>query len=774
MKKSLFLFLFLLGSLRTLTAQTKATKTEKETAASSTSSNTSSSNNIPEKWKNESAVIIDQNITYAYYNFDRVLSSAEDNMVKETLSRRIKLQDKSAVSDFSEFYFYETAKQERDRERGKDKKEKEASLKISVVKPSGERVKVNISDAVEVKDDVPRFYRSYYVGSKKYKKIAIPNLNVGDVLEYQLSVDYEEITNSANAFHAFPAFNNTLSTKYPVIRQEYNLMLESGFSLNMNTYNGAPSYKVLNSGYDYKGKKTDKMRTFQIVDTDREKRPEEMMSIPLTQYPSFKFQVVARRNSIGSTEGSVFIGEKNEVKKVVEPEEVAIRFNSDFRQTYTAITDYEVTKFAKTRGFEKKNIEEKTKAIYGFVKYKYVKSLVGPNSFNYEQASTLMYKYERAPYSIKDFYFAAYMAKCFDEVDIDYEVIGVMSRNTGKIKDLLLGAEITWIVKVLNPSGKPIYLFPFNGYQTSDVNPDPYLYGGEGYSFVPSLKKSGSKNATATKVTVPVPDPSVSASKYKIVASFDESLEKLNVERISSQSGNSKTGVIPYAILGYSFLEDYYADYSEWYVEPTEKEKKKNEEKAAKRKKTKDDLKREEEEKEILAKRKEIMNSELKDDYDDIESYDSFRLVNPGILERDPTLVYNEKFKLKGLLIKAGRNYTLEIGKLLSKQPKLDENDLKPRQSDIQIYCPRIIEYDAELTLPAGYTIEDLKDLNFKIDNDMVSYAVSTTLSGEKLMLKTQKVYKKLNAPKTEWKKVTDVFNAAFDFSQKKVVLKKK
>ncbi len=126
------------------------------------------------------------------------------------------------------------------------------------------------------------------------------------------------------------------------------------------------------------------------------------------------------------------------------------------------------------------------------------------------------------------------------------------------------------------------------------------------------------------------------------------------------------------------------------------------------------------------------------------------------------------------LLTKAGRNYTLDIGKLLSKQYKLDDDDLKPRQSSVQINYIKTIVNEVEVTLPTGYTIEDLKELNINIDNDLMSYKVESQLNGSKLMVKATKLYKVLTAPKEQWQKVVDVFKASYDFSQKKVVLKKK
>jgi hypothetical protein len=725
------------------------------------------SSEVPEKWKNESAVVLNQKLTFAYYN--KIFGN---NIVKETVAKSIKLLDKAALEEFSQFYFYESVYDERKREKNEKKGKDEAKIKIAVIKSTGERVKVNISDAVEVDKDVPQFYRSYYVGDKIYKKIAIPNLNVGDVLDYQLEIEYNIQLNSQTNFHAFPAFYNTLAAKYPIAKQEFNFMLEQGFYLNMNTYNGAPKFKKVNKGIDLKGKETDDMRSFQIVDENRDKLPKEMMSFPNTYYPSVKLQVVAKKDKNASAEGNIFTGEADIAKVSVTPEEVAQRFNKDFRNASYGIELIGFDKFIKKFNLKTIPFEEKVKLIYSYVKYSFsTKVILQSQTYDTDSKKKYYSIFEKAMYPIKDFYFAVYMSKCFEVLDLGHEVIAIMPRNIGKINDLLLGEEISWIFKAEN-QGKSIYLYPMNSYTTTDENRETYLFGGEGYAFYPSTKRSAGENSMARKVIVPIPAPSVNTYTTNSIAVFDEQFEKLKVERTVKSTGSMKSSITPYTTLGFDFLGmymKYMSNYNPYFLPAKET---KTDKKV--KKKSKEQLAIEEAHQELLVKQKELMKSELEDDYDDIASYDEFTLKCPGITEDSSTLVYQEKFKLNNLIAKAGRNYTLEIGKMLTKQPKMDEDDLKPRQSDIQMSFTKNLVNEVELTLPEGYTVEDLKELNLKVDNDLMLYQVESTLKEGKLHVKTTKIYKKITAPKTEWQKVVDVFQTAYNFSQKKIILKKK
>src|SRR5689334_10029490 len=97
MKKTSFVYLFLLFSVAKITAQPPETGQviEKEFAATT----------VPEKWNNESAVIIGQKSEYL---FTRLISGKRYTTtvrIKEYIHKRIKLQDKNALEKFSTFYY---------------------------------------------------------------------------------------------------------------------------------------------------------------------------------------------------------------------------------------------------------------------------------------------------------------------------------------------------------------------------------------------------------------------------------------------------------------------------------------------------------------------------------------------------------------------------------------------------------------------------------------------------------------------------------------------
>ena len=72
----------------------------------------------------------------------------------------------------------------------------EIHLKVSCQEADGTKEEIDISKAVKVETDVPRSYSSSYQSSDYYK-IAIPNLEIGDILDY-FKVFTENYTSDIN------------------------------------------------------------------------------------------------------------------------------------------------------------------------------------------------------------------------------------------------------------------------------------------------------------------------------------------------------------------------------------------------------------------------------------------------------------------------------------------------------------------------------------------------------------------------------------------------
>ena len=133
----------------------------------------------PDKYKTESAVVMGFKRTVTIDKKSRMgfLSRGERSLIFfENVHFKIQLNDKNAVKSFTEVYF-----------RYSDKLD---GFSAKVTKPDGVVDSVSLSEAVSVESvsDVPEFYKSFFdqqSGSQqRYFKVAIPDLQPGDLLEY--------------------------------------------------------------------------------------------------------------------------------------------------------------------------------------------------------------------------------------------------------------------------------------------------------------------------------------------------------------------------------------------------------------------------------------------------------------------------------------------------------------------------------------------------------------------------------------------------------------
>ena len=176
---------------------------------------------------------------------------------------------------------------------------------------------------------------------------------------------------------------------------------------------------------------------------------------------------------------------------------------------------------------------------------------------------------------------------------------------------------------------------------------------------------------------------------------------------------------------------------------------------------------------ERVKQRKELFEKELKSEYD-LDHYDGFELIKDGRYGDTAWLQYQEKFTIKKMISKAGRNYIIDIGKIIGDQIKLDPEELKERKTDIWVPYARSIANNITLSIPKDYTVEGLEDLNRNVDNESGAFVSTAKVDDGKLIITTRKLYKKSFDKKDAWPNYIAFLEPAYKFSQAKIVLKQK
>lgn len=680
---------------------------------------------VPEKWKGESAVIIAQKFDYEYTaEGKRTLS------YKETTRRRIKLLDKAAIEKFSTFYYY-GVKNESVTKAGD-------GFGIQITKPDGKVRKIEKKDAIKVETgEVATIYKARFYGVNfQYYKVAIADLEPGDILDYYL-VTTGGSYNFTGEPQALPPVIATMNSDYSIINQKINFVVDRGFFVNFKGTNGAPELKK-NPAIDRN------TYSFSLVDNDRNKIDDTRWLYEYRELPTMKFQVCFSR--IGA-DTKYFLGKVDEPTTSVSMQEVATKINFWYTENQM-LADYYIDAIKarmRTDHGKPTNKEDIIKWCY----YYFRNIAFSSTTFSNYSASELGYM----PSPI----FAKVMVELLANYDIQADVCVAPDRDISRIEDVVLSAELNWFIKVGNN-----FIFTFN--ENSDYkNIDDDLQGQDAYIIKIDKREA---NQTAQKTKVPVNTAIENYAKYSYTVSVDDNMENLKVVAITDAKGNSKSFYNPTALSYYDWEKTDYLAYGGKKPEE-EKVESRNKNKIAEAERQKA-AKAEEQQKNKL----DLMKEELKGDFDNVVSYDSFVLDNDGRRPDANSLVYTEKYVLGDLVKKAGPNYSVEIGKLIGGQIAIDKKEVK-RDYNIWLNFARTADFKIIFDIPAGYKADGLDALKSNIDNNTGTFTVSTSVEGQQLTVVIKKAYKNNYFVKEDWPKMVEFLDAAYNFTQKKIILTK-
>jgi hypothetical protein len=138
-----------------------------------------------------------------------------------------------------------------------------------------------------------------------------------------------------------------------------------------------------------------------------------------------------------------------------------------------------------------------------------------------------------------------------------------------------------------------------------------------------------------------------------------------------------------------------------------------------------------------------------------------------------PNIEYGDEMTIENISKKAGRNYILELGKLIEKQTEIKQEQ-KTRNRDVYMDFPRAFSHEITLAIPEGYTVEGYENFNKKTENEFGGFVSSARVDEKTLVIKTKKYYTKNEYNAADWPKIVNYLDAAVDLYGEKVLLKKK
>ncbi len=692
---------------------------------------------IPNKWNNESAVVILDNQNH-YYNKTK---KSLDNFF---LTRRIiKLNDKASVEKFSEFT-YPTFIID-------GIKEIKTWMGIKIIKPDGTVKEIDVeNEKVKTTSDKSVYYYGFIrkrIKSDEIYKLAIPELEIGDVLDFYIYT-YEEYKTSGS--YVMDAIETTLSDEYPTMEFVLKLKVENDFFINFNSFNGAPELEDITQP-----KQRDK--EYRLYAKDIEKRESSLQWVyPLVEYPSYKYQIYFAKSGVYEKRTFGFLSEKEDiVKKSVNTEEILDKFDQPFA---TDLVGKKIKKYFKDKNYSKQELAEKA---YYYMRHfyfnQYIEAAIAdkerflPYPFNYYDANSIAITRSGR-------FFSRYCS-FLKRNDIPFEIILTKKRYDGDMDDLLIRGNLEWIIKVNTEN--PFYAYPVDN--NSILNWVPHMVEGN-EAYILKYDDKYYKVTDIEKTTLPVSNYLDNNSKEISNVSFSDDFSEIKVNKESYHKGHNKISQIENRLTYLDYLPEERAKFGTApFADFLGK----------KARIRYDDLNNAYIEK-LTKKRLERLEEDTEDEYDfKIEDY-SYKTEKTSRYKLNDEFVFNESYTIKEDLIKrAGPNYIFEIGKMIGSQVAIEEND-KARQENIYMPYPRSYDNKIIVTIPDGYTISGYDKLNLKIENETGGFVSSAKLEGNQLVVISHKYYMNNFEPNSNWTKMLEFLEVAYQFSQEKILLKKK
>ena len=685
----------------------------------------------PEKWKDEPVVMLCKKTHIAFLKG----SGRTKNRIKGVIRKRVLIQDKSSIADFSEFYFQDAD-----------------AVGINLIKPNGSVSKVDISSAVKVESEIPKFYADSY-HFDEYFKIAIPNLEVGDILDYFKVFTQDEGENIQNI--------TALASTVPIIYQEVMFDVEPIWTFFCNTFNGAPEFEQDEAGgFGLNGKRKKSVQRFILKDRDRAAQKDEVWTYSYLYEPVIKFMAAPKNSAY--YDRRVSFKPKVNLKKVFEDMRAIVNSPS------TEILRKLVKQNIKKANLVELSDEEKVDAIYRIIRVKFIQQY---NTYS-AAADKVRLDEVRLGIGVNEYikmnsnYFTSIFCHFVEKFKIRADAVMAVPRYFGKDGAVVADQEMEFGVYI--PKLDKYYWTMDNFNAPADCN--QRTFGATAYKIGFSQINNSSKKLE--KIVLP-------SSK------FSENINETNLmikigdgDLLAIHSENKYTGIYKEDNNNlFLFMTDFFHKEIEAFTYGRDKKKLKEDydawdrgyrSKRTQRKKETHGKKN----KEYVDLKRDVVEKWLKGDFE-LEELKDFEVVSYGNTKEDNTLQVNLDFTAKGYIKKAGPNLIFEVGRLIGSQIQLKEEQMKERFQNVEFTSARQIVNNIKIQLPDGLVAQGLDNINKSIDSPNAAFVSTAKQTGNTLEISTKKTYKKETIQKKDWQELVEMLEMAYNFTQQKIILKK-
>lgn len=701
---------------------------------------------IPAQYAKESKVIIahhteltaESKSKFAYYGLFYFGTNKEQKLT-EVVREMVKLNDKTAVDEYSQLSFTQFEK-----ESGFFHPDKSTSfIGARIIKPGGKVEEINADDIVLTKDE----------SLEKKAKVAIPDLEPGDILDYFLATE-QSLTNDNSS----KPYQVILFSDAPVLNLSFHAQLGKKYAIQYRSYNGAPDLQV--------SKNNDEDIIADVVKTNIPPFETSLWVSAPRELPYIRMNI-----ALGARGGDSFkdkqrpgaISKNTDIQEFIDGEaaELAVATDNyysqkDARKEYDKI-ESEAKRMARQCKVKYKDLSDEDKASWLFYTLRFTKLL----NFDIDQLSKTI---NIGNYSYNHVAFPVYCTLKTGGLDpailISTDRTGFRFPEILSKDDLLLTAYLPGSNKFL--CIQSVYDLPFTIPADIEGLTDAKNYTFRRPGMMANITKSYNLDPGPT---IPVSTSDMNAHIENLQLTLTADQNNLAVHRSTTLKGLYKADVQKDLIL----YEDFYEEERKAFNE--DKSLIESLDDGRKSRKSVDEVKSAFAD--ARKKQKDNFIDEAKGWFDqDVADLRDYKTDTLGVRYTAPNFVYSSSFNLNGLVKKAGSNIIVEIGKIEG-----DPLIIKPKQHkrDFDIYMPyaRSLEYNIEFEIPEGYTVEGVAALNKKVSNEAGYFTVEAATSGKIVTIKVKKHYLHNFEPVKNWDKIIEFTDAAGEWAGTKLLFKK-
>ncbi|MGZ3927056.1 MAG: hypothetical protein ACXVJG_08880 [Mucilaginibacter sp.] len=694
------------------------------------------STTVPANLSNESAVVLARSYNAQWTSSGKfkfmivAVGVALHTQKIITFHERVKINDKVALEGFSKIEYQKkldnttsiffTAKL---------RNTKNTFVGVKIIKPSGKEVIVNTSEEVLVKNE-----------TKDQKgKLAIPDLQVGDVIDYYItSVDVSESAEGTSFKDNENVF--LLADEYPVLYYSIDFQFDKKVKTKYIYANGAPHFDEKNNDDG------DLLLSLKLHNIP--KFQSHLWTSALRQYPYIEI-------------GSAYVTNMNLYDKRLSKENSMFEGNEEvfgesfqeypnFDDSEKATKDY----FGGRKNTKNAPLDSVMKMMYDQWKFRVFCAYDGDEL---ESIRDLNYRNANSRGA------AITMGMMLTDMDVDYDVLLVASRKTNTLENSYSLKDFDALIRI-NGGMKPMYMC-FDDPMTH-FNEIPERFQGEKV-VVMSPKRHNARKYTfdySNDVLPVIPSVNNKLDEQLVVTMLPDNMQKLKIERTVKETGSlrhdDQKQLIPVQ------------DVDNGMMELTKGEtlaKRLSRSKATKKKLDDFNAAFEKEHAEINKN----FTNEIKARFDqEPQQLTNFKIIKPALESDKPVFEYSATFMLDNLVKKAGSNYIVDAGKLSGGFIKLDDKERK-RTIDVYMPCARTFNYVVVINIPPGYAAKGMEEMNQSKTNKTGSFTSSAVVKGNKLTITATRTYKNNFEKAADWPLLVDLLDLAANFDSKKILLEK-